>query len=136
MSSSAQSGEPRQVLSVRKIAELRSAGQLGTSAPTWTLVVLKLWLNCCLMFARRIRVEYEENGRRVACPLKWLDSFSMRNFTNATVFDNTLPVADGVMEIGTHVPVQELKEAMEDWFRRKSYLPKTGVLILTEANHP
>ncbi len=86
------------------------------------------------MFARRIHVEYEENGRRVACPLKWLDSFSMRNFTNATVFDNTLPVADGVMEIGTHVPVQELKAAMEDWFRRKSYLPKTGVLILTESN--
>jgi hypothetical protein len=49
------------------------------------------------MFARRIRVEYEENGRRVPCPLKWLDSFSMRNFTNASVFDNTLPVADGLM---------------------------------------
>ncbi len=84
------------------------------------------------MFARRIRVEYEENGRRVPCPLKWLDSFSMRNFTNATVFDNTLPVGDGAMEIGTHVPLQELKIAMEDWFRRKSYLPKAGVLILEE----
>ena len=64
-------------------------------------------------------MEYEQNGRRLACPLKWLDSFSMRNFTNASVFDNTLPVADGVMEIGTHVPVQELKAAMEDWFRRE-----------------
>jgi hypothetical protein len=93
----------------------------------------KLWLNCYLMFARRIRVEYEENGRRVPCPLKWLDSFSMRNFTNASVFDNTLPVADGLMEIGTHVPVKELKAAMEDWFRRKSYLPKAGVLVLTQA---
>ena len=88
------------------------------------------------MFARRIRVEYEDNGRRVACPLKWLDSFSMRNFTNSMLFDNTLPVADGVMEIGSHVPVKELKAAMEDWFRRKSYLPKTGVLILTESNLP
>jgi hypothetical protein len=84
------------------------------------------------MFARRIRVEYEDNGRRVACPLKWLDSFSMRNFTNATLFDNTLPVGDGAMEIGSQVPLQELKAAMEDWFRRKSYLPKAGVLILTE----
>ncbi len=88
------------------------------------------------MFARRIRVEYEENGRRHACPLKWLDSFSMRNFTNATVFDNTLPVADGVMEIGTHVPMQELKAAMEDWFRRKSYLPKESVLVISEAKDP
>jgi hypothetical protein len=85
------------------------------------------------MFARRIRVEYEENGRRLPCPLRWLDSFSMRNFTNASVFDNTLPVADGVMEIGTHVPVLELKAAMEDWFRKKSYLAKGAVLALTES---
>ena len=86
------------------------------------------------MFARKIRVEYEDNGRRLRCPLKWLDSFSMRNFTNASVFDNTLPVADGLMEIGTHVPLAELKDAMEDWFRRKSYLPKDGSLILSETS--
>jgi hypothetical protein len=58
----------------------------------------------------------------------------MRNFTNATVFDNTLPVGDGVMEIGTHVPLQELKAAMEDWFRRKSYLPKGAQLTVTEGS--
>jgi len=85
------------------------------------------------MFARKIRVEYEQNGRRSPCPLKWLDSFSMRNFTNATAFDNTLPVADGLMEIGTHVPVEELKSAMEDWFRRKSYIPNDSPLVLTET---
>jgi len=84
------------------------------------------------MFARKIRVEYEQNGRRLPCSLKWLDSFSMRNFTNATAFDNTLPVADGLMEIGTHVPVAELNGAMEDWFRRKSYIAKDASLILTE----
>jgi len=32
-----------------------------------------------------------DGGRMLACPLKWLDSFSMRNFTNASVFDDTLP---------------------------------------------
>jgi hypothetical protein len=85
------------------------------------------------MFARRIRVEYERNGQRLPCPLKWLDSFSMRNFTNASVFDDTLPVADGVMEIGTHVPVDQLQDAMEDWFRRKSYLPKDAKLLVTIA---
>jgi len=84
------------------------------------------------MFARKVRVVYEENGQRRSCPLKWLDSFSMRNFTNATVFDDTLPVADGVMEIGRNVPLAQLKDAMEDWFRRKSYLPKGAALILTE----
>jgi hypothetical protein len=84
------------------------------------------------MFARRIRVEYEAGGQRSPCPLKWLDSFSMRNFTNATVFDDTLPVADGVMEIGTRVPTDQLQEAMQDWFRRKSYLPKQATLMVVE----
>jgi len=84
------------------------------------------------MFARKFRVEYEEGGRRIPCPLQWLDSFSMRNFTNATVFDDTLPVSDGQMEIGSTVPVNQLQEAMEDWFRRKGYLSKDSHLVLAE----
>jgi hypothetical protein len=84
------------------------------------------------MFARKIHVEYQDKGQCVPCPLKWLDSFSMRNFTNARVFDDTLPVADGSMEVGSQVKVAELKEAMEDWFRRKSYLPPGSQLRITE----
>jgi hypothetical protein len=84
------------------------------------------------MFARKIRVEYEENGRQLPCPLKWLDNFSMRNFTNASVFDDTIPVSDGCMEIGARVPLDQLREAMEDWFRRKGYLPKDSKLSLEE----
>ena len=84
------------------------------------------------MFARRIRVEYEEKGQTLPCPLKWLDSFSMRNFTNASAFDDTLPIADGLIEIGTHVPLGELQHAMEDWFHRKSYLAKDATLRLKE----
>ena len=84
------------------------------------------------MFARKIRVEYVQNGHRVPCPLKWLDSFAMRNFTNASVFDDTLPLGDGQMEIGTSVPLDQLRDAMEDWFRRKGYLPKESKLSLAE----
>lgn len=84
------------------------------------------------MFARKIRVEYEENDQRLPCPLKWLDSFSMRNFTNASVFDDTLPVSDGRIEIGSNVPLEQLREAMEDWFWRKGYLPKDSRLLLAE----
>ena len=83
------------------------------------------------MFARKVCVEYQDNGRSVPCPLKWLDSFSMRNFTNASVFDDTLPLADGQMEIGSSVPLDQLKDAMEDWFRRKGYLPKEAQLSLS-----
>ena len=85
------------------------------------------------MFVRKIRVEYEEAGKCQPCPLKWIDSFSMRSFTNASVFDDTLPVFDGQMEIGARVPLSELREAMEDWFRRKSYIPKEARLVLTES---
>ncbi len=84
------------------------------------------------MFVRKIRVEYEQNGQRHPCPLKWLDSFSMRNFTNASVFDDTLPTGEGSMEIGNNVPVSELGKSMEDWFRRKSYLPRNARLRLEE----
>jgi hypothetical protein len=85
------------------------------------------------MFARKIRVEYELNGRRQPCPVKWLDSFSMRNFTNDQVFDDTIPAGDGVLEIGTRVPLSQLKDSMEDWFRRKSYLPQGAVLVVREG---
>ena len=84
------------------------------------------------MFARKIRAEYTDRGHTVPCPLKWLDSFSMRNFTNASVFDDTVPVSDGLMEIGTNVPLEQLRDAMEDWFRRKSYLPKDSKLSLEQ----
>ena len=84
------------------------------------------------MFSRKIRVEYEQDGSLHPCPLKWLDSFSMRNFTNASIFDDTLPTADGQMEIGERVPLDELKSAMEDWFRRKGYLPKDSHLSVDE----
>ena len=83
------------------------------------------------MFARKVRVEYEVDGERQLCPLKWLDNFSMRNFTNATVFDDTLPVADGCLEIGSNVPLDQLRDAMEDWFCRKTYLPPNATLVVT-----
>jgi hypothetical protein len=70
------------------------------------------------MFARKVRVTYNNEP----CPLNWLDNFSMRNFTNDAVFDDTLPVEDGMMEIGARVPVDGLKSAMEDWFRKKGYI--------------
>ncbi len=84
------------------------------------------------MYSRKIRVEYEADGRRQPAPLKWLDSFAMRNFTNDPIFDDTLPAGDGLLEIGTRVPLERLKAAMEDWFRRKSYLPKGARLMVGE----
>jgi len=55
----------------------------------------------------------------------------MRNFTNDAVFDDTLPTADGEMEIGARVPLDKLQAAMEDWFRRKGYLKEGQQLSLS-----
>jgi hypothetical protein len=85
-----------------------------------------------VMYWRQISVRYELYGQLVACPMKWLDNFSMRSFTNDSIFDDTLPIDDGLMKIGTRVPLDKLKEAMEDWFRRKSYIAKEQELIVEE----
>jgi hypothetical protein len=85
------------------------------------------------MFARKLSVSYESQGKFEPCPLKWLDNFAMRNFTNDPIFDDTLPVSDGVLEIGSRVPLDRLKSAMEDWFQRKGYLPKGRSLVLKNS---
>jgi hypothetical protein len=75
------------------------------------------------MFARKISVvKVDAVGVRHACPVKWIDNFAMRNFTNDAIFDDTLPVGDGLLEAGYRVPLDRLGLAMEDWFRRKGYL--------------
>jgi hypothetical protein len=75
------------------------------------------------MFARRISIRrVDEAGARHDCPIRQIDSFAMRNFTNDAVFDDTFPAADGVLEAGHRVPLDRLQPAMEDWFRRKGYL--------------
>lgn len=84
------------------------------------------------MFARKIRVEYDADSQRHPCQLHWLDSFSMRNFTNATAFDDTLPISDGLMEIGNQVEIEKLTSAMEDWFHRKSYIPPGSHVVITK----
>jgi len=75
------------------------------------------------MFLRRLSVErVDGSGQAHACPIAWIDNFAMRNFTNDAVFDDTLPAGDGLLEAGCKVPLEQLAPAMEDWFRRKSYL--------------
>jgi hypothetical protein len=75
------------------------------------------------MFVRKLSIQrVDPEGVRHACPLRWIDNFAMRNFTNEAIFDDTLPAADGLLEAGHRVPLDRLQTAMEDWFRRKSFL--------------
>lgn len=85
------------------------------------------------MFARKISVErVDAAGAAHPCPIRWIDNFAMRNFTNDAVFDDTLPAGDGLLEAGYRVPLERLREAMDDWFRRKGYLKAEERLFVSE----
>ena len=89
------------------------------------------------MFARRLSVQrIDPAGERHACAIHQIDNFAMRNFTNDSVFDDTFPAADGLLEAGHRVPLDRLRPAMEDWFRRKGYLKpdeRLEVIEITET---
>jgi len=87
------------------------------------------------MFSRKLTIErIDTSGVAHRYPIAQIDNFAMRNFTNDTVFDDTLPIADGLLEVGLRVPLDRLSVAMEDWFRRKSYLALGECLRITETN--
>lgn len=84
------------------------------------------------MFARKLQIDrIDADGDAHPCPIAWIDNFAMRNFTNDAIFDDTLPVADGLLEAGYRVPLDQLHAAMEDWFRRKGYLKPDERLRVT-----
>ncbi len=87
------------------------------------------------MFARKLRIDYISSvGEQRPCPMHWIDSFAMRNFTNEAIFDDTLPTGDGLLEAGNRVPLDRLQEKMNDWFRRKGYLQPAETLRITELS--
>lgn len=71
------------------------------------------------MFVRKVKVEILESHQTRACPLAWLDSFSMRNFTGRSAFDDTFPAGEGDLEVGLRVDLKALRGDMEDWMTRK-----------------
>lgn len=71
------------------------------------------------MYAQKLRVDVVIAGERKPCPLDWLDAFSMRNFTNSAEFDDTLPLADGLMEASLRVKPERLAEVLSAWLTQR-----------------
>jgi hypothetical protein len=89
------------------------------------------------MFVRRISIQrIDASGTAHPCPIRWIDSFAMRNFTNDRLFDDTLPLGDGLLEAGSRVPLDRLHAGLEDWFRRKGYLKTEERLEVKEIERP
>ena len=85
------------------------------------------------MFVRKLTIErIDSEGTVSLCPIRWIDNFAMRNFTNDAIFDDTLPIADGLLEVGNRVPLDRLRTSMQDWFHRKGYLQKLEHLRITQ----
>ncbi len=88
------------------------------------------------MFARKIRIDVLGPDGPRACPLAWLDSFCMRSFTGRSAFDETLPVADGLLEASFRVDLDALRAGLEDWLTRKFGAGHAVRLALHEvSNH-
>jgi hypothetical protein len=71
------------------------------------------------VYARKLKVEVVMEGRRQPCPLEWLDSFAMRNFTGSAEFDDTLPTGEGQLEAGFRVEPGRLAEALSAWLTKR-----------------
>jgi len=71
------------------------------------------------MYAQKLRVEIIVAGERKPCPLDWLDSFAMRNFTGAAEFDDTLPTGEGQIEASFRVEPQRLAAALAEWLNKR-----------------
>ena len=71
------------------------------------------------MYARKLNIAIVIAGKRQPCPLDWLDSFCMRNFTGNAEFDDTLPLADGLIEAGFRVQPRRLADALSEWLTRR-----------------
>jgi hypothetical protein len=85
------------------------------------------------VFARKLLIErIDAEGAAHRCPIHWIDSFSMRNFTNDAIFDDTMPIGDGLLEVGYRVPLDRLQDSMTGWFRRKNYIGPEEQLRISE----
>jgi hypothetical protein len=72
---------------------------------------------------------------RKPCPLEWLDSFCMRNFTNAPEFDDTLPTADGRVETSFRVEPARFAAALSEFLSRRGKGQGREVAVEVKEEH-
>jgi len=80
--------------------------------PCWYVILL-------LVYAQKLTVELVIGNERKPCPLEWLDSFCMRNFTNSADFDDTLPTGEGRLEASFRVKPGQLASALAAWLTQR-----------------
>jgi len=71
------------------------------------------------MYAQKFNVDVVIQGECKPCPLEWLDQFCMRNFTNSADFDDTLPVAEGKIEVSFRLTPERFAEGLAAWLTQR-----------------
>jgi len=71
------------------------------------------------VYAQKLSVEIVIGNERKPCPLEWLDSFCMRNFTNSADFDDTLPTGEGRVEASFRVNPDQFASALAAWLTQR-----------------
>jgi hypothetical protein len=71
------------------------------------------------MYAQKLTVDLVIGNERKPCPLEWLDSFCMRNFTNSADFDDTLPTGEGRLEASFRVKPDQFATALAAWLNQR-----------------
>jgi hypothetical protein len=71
------------------------------------------------VYSQKLNVQLVIRGERRPCPLDWLDQFCMRNFTNSSDFDDTLPIADGKVEASFRVTPERFAEGLGAWLTQR-----------------
>jgi hypothetical protein len=86
------------------------------------------------MFQRIIRLSIAGNGELRPVPARWLDDFFMADFDGYRVFDDTLTAADGLLEAGLLVPLDEVQSRFEAWLRKRHKLEADEALVVGEID--
>lgn len=86
------------------------------------------------MFARKLRIEIEENGQRRPCPLDWMDHFFMRHFTGLSGLEETLPVGEGLLEAGHRVGLPVIEDKFQEWLRGRKMIGDEAKVHVSEVS--
>ncbi len=97
---------------------LTSDGELHKTFLGSRPAALSLCYTFCV-YAQKFQVDVVIAGERRPCPLDWLDSFCMRNFTNSAEFDDTLPLGEGTLEASFRVKPERLAAALAAWLNQR-----------------
>jgi hypothetical protein len=81
------------------------------------------------MYAQKLNVSVVIRGESRPCPLEWLDQFCMRNFTNSSDFDDTLPVTNGVVETSFRLSPERFSEGLAAWLTQRGKGEGQPVLV-------